>query len=177
MSGSAPLQIPASSNEDLQTLAHTYTQPLIRYFLRRGVPAESAEDCAQEVFLRLAKMSGPAIENPQAYLFTIAASVTIDRARKLKSTQASKHVSFENLFLSDHTPGPARVLEGREALAQLDRALRELPAKTREIFLLNRLEGLTYTQLATRYGITIKGIEKQMSRALAHIRERLAHAQ
>ena len=98
----------------LQTLARTYTQPLIRYFLRRGVPAEAAEDCAQEVFLRLAKMADPAIENPQAYLFTIAASVTVDRARKLKSNRASQHISFENLFLSDHTPGPARILEGRD---------------------------------------------------------------
>jgi DNA-directed RNA polymerase specialized sigma24 family protein len=62
-----PLQTASASNlEDLRALAHAYTQPLIRYFIRRGVPAESAEDCAQEVFLRPAKMTGPAIENPQA---------------------------------------------------------------------------------------------------------------
>ena len=46
------------------------------------------------------------------------------------------------------------------------------PDRTREIFLLNRLEGLSYTQIAARFAVSVKAIEKQMSKALAHLRRR-----
>ncbi len=63
---------------------------------------------------------------------------------------------------------PERVLEGREAFARLRIVLGELKPKTREIFLLNRLDGLSYTQIAVRYGLTPSAIEKHMMTALAH---------
>ncbi len=51
--------------------------------------------------------------------------------------------------------------------------LEELPARTKEVFLLNRMDGLTYTQLATRFEVSVGTIEKQVSRALGHIRARM----
>jgi RNA polymerase sigma-70 factor (ECF subfamily) len=51
--------------------------------------------------------------------------------------------------------------------------LDELPQRTREVFVLNRMEGLTYTQLATRFSVSVGTIEKQISYALAHLRARL----
>ncbi|MGZ2834454.1 sigma factor-like helix-turn-helix DNA-binding protein, partial [Pseudomonas aeruginosa] len=66
----------------------------------------------------------------------------------------------------------ARILEGREALQHAAKALGELPERTRNIFLLNRLDGLTYTQLAARYAVSVKAIERDMSRALNHLRQR-----
>ena len=50
--------------------------------------------------------------------------------------------------------------------------LDELSPRTREMFLLNRLEGLSYTQLATRYGVTVSAVEKQMMKAIAHLNRR-----
>jgi RNA polymerase sigma-70 factor (ECF subfamily) len=52
-------------------------------------------------------------------------------------------------------------------------ALAELKPKTREIFLLNRLDGLSYTQIAVRFGISPSAIEKHMIKALAHLHKRL----
>ncbi len=177
MTSSAPHNAGGAEDRDarLRQLALGYTAPLKRYFVRRGVPQDAAEDCAQDVFLRIARADGGTIENAEAYLFTIAAAVVIDRARKLKSHHAAYHVPIENYALEGGEPGPIRVLEGREDLLRLKGVLDELPARTREIFLLNRLEGLTYTQLAARFGVTIKAIEKQMSRVLAHLRQRYSH--
>jgi RNA polymerase sigma factor (sigma-70 family) len=52
--------------------------------------------------------------------------------------------------------------------------LEELPLDTREIFLLNREDGLTYTQIAARYAISVKVVERHIVRALNHLRTRLA---
>jgi RNA polymerase sigma-70 factor (ECF subfamily) len=143
----------------------------VRYFVRRGLAPDAAEDCVQEVFVRVARIDQGRVENAEAYLFTIAASVAVDRSRAARSRHELCHDPLDDLI-----PGgdfsPARVLEGRQALEQLAAVLDELPERTRELFLLNRLEGLSYTQIAARFAISVKTVEKQMSRALAHLRRR-----
>ena len=70
----------------------------------------------------------------------------------------------------EQSPGASMSLEEKLELAKI---LEELPARTKEVFLLNRMDGLTYTQLATRFGVSVGTIEKQVSRALGHIRARM----
>ncbi len=159
-------------DERLRTLALRYREPLVRYFTRRGLPAWAAEDCAQEVFVRIAAADQGLIENAEAYLFTIAASVVIDRARRARTRHEDRHRPIDDYSIPGREFSPAHVFEGREALMRLSAILDELPIRTREIFLLNRLDGLSYTQLAARYAVGVKAIEKQMSKALAHLRVR-----
>ncbi|MEJ0023945.1 MAG: sigma-70 family RNA polymerase sigma factor [Alphaproteobacteria bacterium] len=164
---------PAAAQADEISLVQRHREPLIRYFVRRGVAKISAEDLAQDCFRRLFGLKGrDHIENPDAYLFQIAASVFTDHVRVSRSHFDSGHVALEE------TPGaevlnPERVLEGREAFARLRIVLGELKPKTREIFLLNRLDGLSYTQIAVRYGLTPSAIEKHMMTALAHLHKRM----
>ncbi|HVZ30648.1 MAG TPA: RNA polymerase sigma factor [Asticcacaulis sp.] len=166
------VQLDSERDERLRALAARYREPVVRYFLRRGLTRESAEDCAQDVFLRISSADQTLIENAEAYLFTIAASVVVDHARKRHSRREDQHDSYDNHVLPCLAFSPLRLFEGRESLHRLRTILEELPLRTREIFLLNRLEGLTYTQLAARYSLNIKSIEKHMSKALAHLRRR-----
>lgn len=152
--------------------AARYREPLVRYFLRRGLSLEAAEDCAQETFARICQADGERIEKPEAYLFAIAASVLTDRARKAIVRRESAHTSIENFAAAAEEPSPARVFEGKEALMRLAAVLDELAPRTREMFLLNRLDGLSYTQLAARYGVTVSAVEKQMMKAIAHLNRR-----
>lgn len=149
-----------------------FQKPLLQYFLRCRFPLEVAEDCVQETFARLSRADYAALDNPESYLFTIASSVAIDRSRRAKSHSEEAHISIADVEIVSEEPSPARVFEDRQALLRLKAALDELPPKTREIFLLNRMDGLTYTQLAARFGIGISGIEKHMAKALSHIRSR-----
>jgi RNA polymerase sigma factor (sigma-70 family) len=153
-------------------LAARYREPLVRYFLRRGLSMEAAEDCAQETFARICQADGSRIEKPEAYLFAIAASVLTDRGRKATVRRESAHVPIENFTPISEEPTPARVFEGKESLMRLSAILNELPPRTREMFLLNRLDGLSYTQLAARYGVTVSAVEKQMMKAIAHLNRR-----
>ena len=160
--------------ERLEVLAQRYREPLVRYFLRKGIAKDLAEDCAHEVFVRLARTNRETVRNAEAYLFAIASSVVITRARKSKSRRAALHDPIEDFpLLSGGTP-PDRILEGEEALHRLASALEELPLDTREIFLLNREDGLTYTQIAARYAISVKVVERHIVRALNHLRMRLS---
>ncbi|ESQ74270.1 hypothetical protein ABAC402_14990 [Asticcacaulis sp. AC402] len=83
------------------------------------------------------------------------------------------HISTENLELGGEEPSSERVLIVREDLSNLLLALEDMPPRRREILLLNRLDGLSYSQLAVRYGVTVSAIEKQMMKAIAHIHTRM----
>jgi RNA polymerase sigma-70 factor (ECF subfamily) len=68
---------------------------------------------------------------------------------------------------------PDRLVEA-EIRDKIGKALEELPVKCREIFMLSRQENLKYQEIATRMEISVKTVESQMSKALQHMRNRLA---
>ena len=65
-------------------------------------------------------------------------------------------------------------LESEEAERRINGAIDELPEKCREIFLMNRFDGLKYREIAEKLEISMKTVETQMSRALKSLREKLA---
>lgn len=177
MAGVDATQATDDPNRDarLGALALRYREPLVRYFIRKRIPKDSAEDCAQEVFLRLARTNDEVVKNAEAYLFTIASSVVVSFARKAKTHREAQHHPIEDFSIVSGEATPDRVLEGRQALLRLAAALGELPPMTREMFLLNREDGLTYTQIAARYALSVKVVEHHIVRALSHLRLRLPH--
>jgi RNA polymerase sigma-70 factor (ECF subfamily) len=62
-----------------------------------------------------------------------------------------------------------RLLESRDMLTRVEAAMLKLRPKTREIFMAHRIDGLSYAEIAERTGLSIKGVEKQMSKAIAQI--------
>lgn len=162
---------------DLRLLADLSSQfrpALNRYFLRRRLRAEDAEDCVQEVFVRLSRRRGLAsLENMEGYLFETAASVAVDHGRRGRVRSEDRHDPYEEdrhavpVFASD------RVLEGKQELALVLEGLRELPERTRNVFILARLERMRHAEIARRLGIGVSTVEKHVVRALAHLTRRL----
>ncbi len=64
---------------------------------------------------------------------------------------------------------PERVLLGQEAMAQVVAALRKLPGRTRDVFMLRCFEGLKHAEIARLYGISVRAVEKHSARALAQV--------
>jgi RNA polymerase sigma-70 factor (ECF subfamily) len=72
-------------------------------------------------------------------------------------------------LIADPLVDQVAVLESRDTLRSLEMAMSKLKPRTREIFVAHRLDGLSYAEIASRTGLSIKGVEKQMSKAIAKI--------
>jgi RNA polymerase sigma-70 factor (ECF subfamily) len=57
--------------------------------------------------------------------------------------------------------------------ANYTKALTALPEKQRTVFMMSRMEGLKYQEIAERLNLSVKAIEKRMSSALAYLRKTL----
>ena len=164
----------AMSQSEREGLVARYRQSLTRYFVRQGLNAPLAEDLTHDTFMRLFTLkSTDHIDNVEAYLFRTAASVRVEHHRALQVRGRYDPIVDEAWRASAAQPYCDRVVEGKEALEGLKAALADLKPRTREIFVLSRMEGLTYTQIAVRLGVTVSAIEKQMAFAIAHLIHRM----
>lgn len=82
-------------------------------------------------------------------------------------------LDIENLLEVPEYDG-ADILVEEELKLKIEVSIQELPEKCREIFVLNRYENLKYQEIADKLQISIKTVETQMSKALQHMRIRLA---
>jgi RNA polymerase sigma-70 factor (ECF subfamily) len=142
---------------------------LMRYFTRNRASEADAEDLAQEAFLRMAHADHGATEiaQPTAYLRQIGRNLMRDHA-----TAPSRRHEFGSPEMVDEASSETNELvrlEARDRLRRVEAALGRLKPKTRNIFLAHRLDGMTYGEIAERTGLSVKGVEKQMSKAIAHL--------
>ena len=76
---------------------------------------------------------------------------------------------------SEKVNSPHYELEMKEFKENLERLLAEMPENYRIVFLMNRIDKLTYNEIAERLELSVKAIEKRMSNALSFLREKLKH--
>jgi len=161
-------------NDAVAALSQRFRPALIGYFLRRVKNTVEAEDLTQEVFLRMLRRGNVAdLDDVRAYLFETASSVLIDRSRRGTVRHLRDHESFDPKAHAGEAIPAERVFIGRESLSRASVALLELPERPRTIFVLRRLEGMRYADIAQRLGISVSAVEKHMTRAVAHLMERM----
>lgn len=153
-------------------LAATYAEhkPKLIRLLRRWSSPSEADDLLQQTFLRLVSMSDDetqGIRSPQAFLRRAAYNLVTDQARASRRRSAGSHVGLEEVTLPG--PDPTAAFEARDMLNRLEAVIARMPARRREIFLAHRVDGYSYGEIAARTGLSVKGVEKQMSRAIAQI--------
>ncbi|KAF1055463.1 MAG: putative RNA polymerase sigma factor FecI [Stenotrophomonas maltophilia] len=149
--------------------------PLCAFLRARGVGPEDAEDIAQDCMERLIRYRSHGNDELRLLLYRIARNRLADRGR---SPQSRTHVSLaEREGVSDEPPSPApdplRQAESGQMLGLLRDALFKLPERARQVYLLNRITGMSYTQIASHCGITAKTVEKHIARALQGLRQEL----
>ncbi|MCF6215899.1 MAG: sigma-70 family RNA polymerase sigma factor [Emcibacter sp.] len=157
-------------NDQFALLMETYSRPLERFFRRRVRVQVEVDDLIQEVFYRLIRRHGQSeIENPQAYLFQIAANILRDRFRRAQKTRNDDHQLFDEALHAHDDISPERILIGRDQVRFLKSAMLELPEKTRNIFILQRFEDMKYHEIAVHLDISVSTVEKHMMKAIKHI--------
>ncbi|WP_374414984.1 RNA polymerase sigma factor [Novosphingobium colocasiae] len=145
-------------------------RPRLLRFLDRRASDDGAEDIVQQVFTRLvarAQTDAVAITSPGAYLREATRNLLRDHARTAVRNHPSKHVSIDDVEIASGDPVAA--LEARDRLARIENAVLRLKPLTRQIFLACRLDGYSYAEIAEQTGLSVRGVEKQMSRAIRQL--------
>lgn len=133
----------------------------------------AAADLVHDLFLRLWDRPPRQGGDPTGYLVRSARNAAIDHLR----AERVRLAFIEGTVREQHgapAPSPHDVLEARQELSEVDAIIRALPERTRHVFLLNRIHGRSYRDIAGALGVSASAVEKHMSRALAAIRDGIA---
>ena len=158
------------SPRDLLGALYRAERPALLRFLARRTADDRAEDIVQQVFARMAGKTddqSAAIASPGAYLRQAARNLVRDDARAAERTSLHLHMPIEEAPVADADPIAA--LEARDRLARIEAAVLRLKPLTRQIFLACRLDIYSYAEIAEQTGLSIRGVEKQMSRAIKQL--------
>ena len=162
------------SNNDWLTLIQQNRTGLMHYLAGQVESREDITELLHELYLRVtsARIDRP-IENPKSYLYRIAANLAIDlRRKRLSQARTLENYQYQLPQRSDqHTP--ERIVLGRERLRILEEAVKSLPPKCKEVFLLRKSQHLSPAEISDRLGISRNMVEKHLRKALAHCREQL----
>ena len=125
----------------------------------------TAADLVQDLFLRFWRRPTAPVEDLGTYLLRSAHNLAIDHLRSEGSRNRAESALLPEQQLAEPA-SPEAALEAGSQLRHVESALRELPERTRQIFLLNRIHGRTYGEIARAMGLTQSAVEKHMMRAL-----------
>jgi len=140
----------------------------IKQLLRlRGAMREDAEDLVQEAMLRLHvyTRAGGEVRDPMGFLIRTARNLAID-ARRRAHGDLYVDTPVEDLELIDIGPRPEETLVAQERLIRMKNALDQVSVRTREVFFMHRLQGLSHAEIADRLGVTKSAIEKHIASAV-----------
>src|SRR3982074_14615 len=168
-----PQKVAAAAATSVEALSRRYQAGLVRYFTRRGLAFSDAQDLAQEVFARLARPGTlDGVDRADAYLFTTAANLLVEFHRHRLVRLSNPPESFREAVQCTAEFTPERLLEGRQELELILKALRSMPERMRNIFVLARLENIPRAEIAARLGVAKRTVEQDLTTAPAYLAER-----
>jgi len=155
-----------SNEKAFKQLFDFYYPKIVSYYYTRIQDKEQSEDLAQSVFIRLWKTRESVDSEKQfsSFIFTIARNQLIDFFRKS---------SEEMVELSDHLMPVYDILETEKISDQILVLLEQVNPQQRITFLLHRLDGLSYKEIAEHFNISVKAVEKRVSTVLTFLRKSL----
>lgn len=163
-------EIRAGGEVEFTQVFHDYYARVYHYFLKRTQDAATAQELAQLAFIKLwqSRHGLSELHSFDAQFFRIAATTLIDYLRR-ESTWRRKvrMVSLgEEAFAGD---------TAFEATDYFDSLTETLPPVRKKVFILHRIHGRSYKEIAEQLSISIKTVEDHMSKALRHIRSVASH--
>lgn len=162
----------AGDEEAYGTIYRTWYEPMRRIAERMLRDNDAAEEVVQDVMLELWRRREQLVfeGSPQAYLFQSTRNRSLNRLRRAR---VESRDDFDTDTLPAHNAADANAF-GNEMHAAFLEAVASLPPRCRQVFELNRVRGLRYSEVAEELGVTVKAVEAQMGKALKVMRERLA---
>ncbi|MEI9995045.1 MAG: RNA polymerase sigma factor [Rhizomicrobium sp.] len=143
---------------------------LLRFLSRRLGCRATAEDLAQDIWFKLARVRGP-VRDPSAFLFQIAANLVRDHAKVERRRAELLNQAMDILWREEDVVTPEHHLVAADALASMDKAIAALPPLSRQIFVLVYFDGLTQGEAAKRLGFSRVTVNHHVRRVLDRLAE------
>jgi RNA polymerase sigma factor (sigma-70 family) len=177
---------PPTTTEQDQAITATVLRERSRLwnFIRRRVADQTdADDILQDVFYEFTQayhLPEP-IEQVSAWLFRVARNRIIDRFRKKKEVMlddlggnCEDDDDYRlDLMLPSPDGGPEAAYTRAMLLQELQRALEDLPANQREVFVAHELDGVSFKEMAAQTGVSINTLLARKRYAVLFLRQRL----
>lgn len=167
-------QIQAGNHEAYEAVFLNYYDGLLGYATTYLKSEDMAEEVVQELFYSFWKKRA-SLElqtSLSSYLYRAVRNACLNHIKHEKVRQAYQSHGKREYEASAHQfNDPVLALE---LAAQIEKAIEQLPDARRQIFVMNRYEGLKYREIAEKLGLSIKTVEAQMSKALSTLREHLS---
>jgi len=149
-----------------------YYNPLKNFLYYKLGDVDLAEDLTQEVFLKTwNNREEIRSETIKSYLYTIANNLAINH---YKSARNRFEFGLKNED-SEHQQSPQYKMEEAEFEEHLKGSIAQLTENQRIVFLMNRIDDLTYKEIAESLEISVKAVEKRMHKALEFLRKAIEH--
>jgi RNA polymerase sigma-70 factor (ECF subfamily) len=144
------------------------------FLWRRVGHAWDVQDLAQEVYVRMLRIDDEkagAITNPRAYLFTVAANLVKEHAM-LQRRQALG-TNIERVVPELKAPGGSAQDDAEREFRrrQVERTLDRLPPRCKAVLLMQHRDGMSYSEISERLGVSTHMVKKYVVRALKLCRD------
>ena len=166
---------------DFSRVYSIYFPKLVRFAREFVLSTEDAENIIQDIFIYLwehQEILG-SLSNLNAFLFVLVKNRCIDFIRQKKLVERKREefemVMDKELLLKMYAlqQFDENALSADDIEVILNNAINSLPEKCREVFILSRMEGLKYREIAERLNISTKTVENQIITALKKLRVEL----
>ncbi|MEZ5071746.1 MAG: sigma-70 family RNA polymerase sigma factor [Bacteroidales bacterium] len=156
--------------EQFRILFDTRFEDIRRYLYYRSGDESLSTDLAQDTFMKVwEKQLDLDPDKDAGLLYKIASDLFVSYFRREKrGREISSQLKFDLRCES-----PEEEMRYKELQERYQRALMKMPEPQRVVFLMSRMEELTYPEIAERLSLSVKAIEKRMSAALARLRKDL----
>jgi len=154
--------------ETFNRVFSNYAESLINFIYYKSGNYSGAEDIMQEAYVKLWKECAKVpVDKAKSFLYTVAKNTFLNQVK-----HQSIVLKFEKQGHSQITQeSPQYLLEEAEFKEKLERAIAALPEDQRVVFLMNRIDKMKYREIAEHLNLSVKAIEKRMSKALVELRK------
>lgn len=175
------IHMTAERNNNITSIIKSFRKQLFGFIKQRVSNIEDAEDLLQDVFYQLADYKEP-IEQVSGWLFKVARNKITDSYRKnklpladdvLNSSQSDEEFFDWKEFLLIDDDNPETTYLRSLFWETLQKALEELPAEQRDVFIQNEMEGIPFKDIEIQTGVSVATLISRKRYAVLHLRNRL----
>lgn len=162
----------AGDRESFNQVFRRYYSPMVRFCIRYVADSDIASEIVQDLFVKLWSNREKISFNTsfESYMLTSVRNSALTYINKERShAEANLRIYSEE---SDNTD-PSETLQSNNLEESYRKILKDMPEKRREVFLASRYDGLKYSEIAEKLGISQKTVEAQMSAAIKQLKDGL----